>query len=68
MIVTTSSKHTTINGMTRQEINTILHQLHQEEANIRRQYHTLIMMRNELDYQAQQHKENQKEYDSIFNS
>ena len=40
MIVTTSAKRTTINGMTREEINNILHQLHQEESRIRTQYNT----------------------------
>ena len=62
MIVTTSAKRTTINGMTREEINEILHQLHQEEARIRTQYQTLKMMRDELDKQTQFHQANVKQF------
>ena len=62
MIVTTSAKRTTINGMTREEINDILHQLHQEESRIRTQYSTLKMMRDELDKQTQLHQQNVKQF------
>jgi len=62
VIVTTSAKRTTINGMTREEINEILHQLHQEEARIRTQYQTLKMMRDELDKQTQFHQANVKQF------
>jgi len=62
VIVTTSAKKTTINGMTREEINEILHQLHQEEARIRTQYQTLKMMRDELDKQTQFHQANVKQF------
>ena len=58
MIVTTSARKTTINGMTREEINNILHQLHQEQSRIRTQYQTLILMRDELDKQTQLHQQN----------
>ena len=67
MIVTTSAKMTTINGMTREEINTILHQLHQEESRIRTQYQTLKMMRDELDKQTQSHQRNVNDFNRIFN-
>jgi DNA-binding transcriptional MerR regulator len=62
VIVTTSAKRTTINGMTREEINDILHQLHQEESRIRTQYQTLILMRDELDKQTQSHQQNVKQF------
>ena len=67
MIVTTSAKKTTINGMTREEINEILHQLHQEESRIRTQYQTLKMMRDELDKQTQVHSQNVNDFNRIFN-
>ena len=67
MIVTTSAKKTTINGMTREEINEILHQLHQEESRIRTQYQTLKMMRDELDKQTQFHQANVNDFNRIFN-
>ena len=66
MIVTTSAKRTTINGMTREEINDILHQLHQEESRIRTQYSTLILMRDELDKQTQFHSANVKQFAQSF--
>lgn len=66
MIVTTSAKKTTINGMTREEINEILHQLHQEEARIRTQFRTLKMMRDELDKQTQFHQQNVNDFNRIF--
>tara|TARA_B100000003_G_scaffold147252_1_gene132536 strand:+ start:77 stop:301 length:225 start_codon:yes stop_codon:yes gene_type:complete len=66
MIVTTSAKRTTINGMTREEINDILHQLHQEESRIRTQYQTLILMRDELDKQTQLHSQNVKQFTQSF--
>ena len=66
MIVTTSAKRTTINGMTREEINDILHQLHQEESRIRTQYQTLILMRDELDKQTQLHQANVKQFTQSF--
>ena len=66
MIVTTSAKRTTINGMTREEINDILHQLHQEESRIRTQYSTLILMRDELDKQTQFHSQNVKQFAQSF--
>lgn len=66
MIVTTSAKRTTINGMTREEINDILHQLHQEESRIRTQYQTLILMRDELDKQTQFHSANVKQFTESF--
>jgi len=66
MIVTTSAKRTTINGMTREEINDILHQLHQEESRIRTQYQTLILMRDELDKQTQSHQANVKQFTQSF--
>ena len=66
MIVTTSAKRTTINGMTREEINNILHQLHQEESRIRTQYQTLILMRDELDKQTQFHSQNVKQFTQSF--
>ena len=62
MIVTTSAKRTTINGMTREEINAILHQLHQEQSLLRTQYETLILMRDELDKQTQFHQQNVKQF------
>ena len=68
MIVTTSAKRTTINGMTREEINEILHQLHQEEARIRTQYQTLKMMRDELDKQTQFHQANVKQFTESLTS
>ena len=67
MIVTTSAKKTTINGMTREEINEILHQLHQEESRIRTQYQTLKMMRDELDKQTKFHQQNVNDFNRIFN-
>ena len=66
MIVTTSAKRTTINGMTREEINNILHQLHQEESRIRTQYSTLKMMRDELDKSTQLHQQNVKQFTQSF--
>ena len=66
MIVTTSAKRTTINGMTREEINEILHQLHQEESRIRTQYQTLILMRDELDKSTQIHQANVKQFTKSF--
>ena len=66
MIVTTSAKRTTINGMTREGINNILHQLHQEESRIRTQYQTLILMRDELDKQTQFHSQNVKQFTESF--
>ena len=66
MIVTTSAKRTTINCMTREEINDILHQLHQEESRIRTQYQTLILMRDELDKQTQLHSQNVKQFTQSF--
>ena len=62
MIVTTSAKRTTINGMTREEINEILHQLHQEQSLLRTQYETLVLMRDELDKQTQLHQQNVKQF------
>lgn len=62
MIVTTSAKRTTINGMTREEINEILHQLHQEQSLLRTQYETLILMRDELDKSTQLHQQNVKQF------
>ena len=66
MIVTTSAKRTTINGMTREEINNILHQLHQEQSLLRTQYETLILMRDELDKQTQLHQQNVKQFTQSF--
>ena len=66
MIVTTSAKRTTINGMTREEINNILHQLHQEQSRIRTQYSTLKMMRDELDKSTQFHQQNVKQFAQSF--
>ena len=66
MIVTTSAKRTTINGMTREEINNILHQLHQEQSLLRTQYETLILMRDELDKQTQLHQQNVKQFAQSF--
>jgi len=62
VIVTTSAKRTTINGMTREEINEILHQLHQEQSLLRTQYETLVLMRDELDKQTQLHQQNVKQF------
>ena len=66
MIVTTSAKRTTSTGMTREEINAILHQLHQEQSLLRTQYETLILMRDELDKQTQLHQQNVKQFTQSF--
>ena len=66
MIVTTSEKRRTIIGMTREEINNILHQLPQEESRIRTQYSTLKMMRDELDKSTQLHQQNVKQFTKSF--